>query len=268
MIISKEKYWKEVRKEEFKDNLFRIYLDETRLQSNQGNDIMISERLADEIVREWSVDGKIDSIKNSFFTKFCFSATDCTEEERAAVLDRLVEYGNCDPICYIASEPAKLNLKQEKLYNQMKQMALAVMNDKMTTTATTMTQLMRLQQITCGHFKADDGSVQEIKNNRIDELMDVLNEIHGKVVIWAHWRNDIATIVKHVKKTFGDKSYVTYYGDTSTDDRQKAIKQIQDPESEVRFIIGTPQTGGYGITLTEADTMVYYSNGYDLEKRT
>ena len=60
----------------------------------------------------------------------------------------------------------------------------------------------------------------------------------------------------------------TYYGDTSTDDRQKAIKQIQDPESEVRFIIGTPQTGGYGITLTEADTMVYYSNGYDLEKRT
>ena len=119
MIISKEKYWKEVRKEEFKDNLFRIYLDETRLQSDQGNDIMISERLADEIVREWSVDGKIDSIKNSFFTKFCFSATDCTEEERAAVLDRLVEYGNCDPICYIASEPAKLNLKQEKLYNPL-----------------------------------------------------------------------------------------------------------------------------------------------------
>ena len=36
----------------------------------------------------------------------------------------------------------------------------------------------------------------------------------------------------------------------------------------MRFIIGTPQTGGYGITLTEANTMIYYSNGYDLEKRT
>ena len=35
----------------------------------------------------------------------------------------------------------------------------------------------------------------------------------------------------------------------------------------MRFIVGTPQTGGYGITLTEASTMIYYSNGYDLEKR-
>ena len=86
MILSKEKYWKHVRKEEFKNNIFRIYLDETCLQSDQGNDIKISERLADEIVREWSVDGKIDSIKNSFFTKFCFSAADFTEKERVLSL--------------------------------------------------------------------------------------------------------------------------------------------------------------------------------------
>jgi SNF2 family DNA or RNA helicase len=161
----------------------------------------------------------------------------------------------------------QLSEEQQKLYSQMKQMALAVMNDKMTTTATAMTQLMRLQQITCGHFKADDGTVQQIKNNRIIELMDVLDEIHGKVVIWAHWKNDIQTIVEHVKKQYGDNSIVTYYGDTSVDDRQKAIKLIQDPDSPVRFIVGTPATGGYGITLTEASTMVYYSNGYDLEKR-
>ncbi len=36
---------------------------------------------------------------------------------------------------------------------------------------------------------------------------------------------------------------------------------------KVRFFIGTPQTGGYGITLTQANTVIYYSNGYDLEKR-
>ena len=119
MIISKEKYWKEIRKELFKGNLFRIYLDETRLQSDRGNDIKISERLADEIVREWSAGGKITAIKNSFFTKFCFSATDTTEKEREVILNRLVEYGNCDPICYIASEPKKLHLKQENLYSPL-----------------------------------------------------------------------------------------------------------------------------------------------------
>ena len=73
---------------------------------------------------------------------------------------------------------------------------------------------------------------------------------------------------KTYQKRIWDNSYVTYFGETSTDDRQNAIKQIQDPKSPVRFIIGTPQTGGYGITLTGASTMVYYSNGYDLEKRT
>ena len=35
----------------------------------------------------------------------------------------------------------------------------------------------------------------------------------------------------------------------------------------LKFLIGTPQTGGYGITLTQANTVIYYSNGYDLEKR-
>ena len=161
----------------------------------------------------------------------------------------------------------QLTDEQQKLYSQMKKNALAIMNSKLSTTATAMTQLMRLQQITCGHFKSDDGAIQEIKNNRITELMDTLDEIQGKVVIWAHWRNDIATIVKHVKEEYGDNSIVTYYGDTSVEDRHKAIKLIQDPESSVRFIVGTPQTGGYGITLTEASTMIYYSNGYDLEKR-
>jgi len=160
----------------------------------------------------------------------------------------------------------QLTAEQNKVYQQMKQMALAEMNGKMITTATALTQLMRLHQITCGHFKADDDSIQEIKNNRITELMDVLEEVEGKAVIWAHYRHDIATIVREIEKKY-PMSVVTYYGDTSTENRQKAIKKIQDPESKVRFLVGTPQTGGYGITLTGASTMIYYSNGYDLEKR-
>ena len=119
MIIGRERYWKNVRKEKQNNNLFLIYLDEVCLKSDQGNDIKVSERLANEIVREWSANGKIDAIKNSFFTKFCFSATDIKKKEREAIFGRLVEYGNCDPICYIASEPTKLHLKQENLYSPL-----------------------------------------------------------------------------------------------------------------------------------------------------
>ena len=160
-----------------------------------------------------------------------------------------------------------LTEEQKKLYKQMKQEAIAFLNGKMVTSATVITQLMRLHQITCGHFTANDGTVQDIKSNRIGQLMDVLEEMEGKAVIWAHYRYDIKKIVEAISKKYGENSVVTYYGDTSTDDRQKAIKKIQDPKSPVRFIVGTPQTGGYGITLTGASTMIYYSNGYDLEKR-
>jgi len=161
----------------------------------------------------------------------------------------------------------ELTDEQKKLYQTMKEKALAVLNGKLQTSATVITQLMRLHQITCGHFKADDGTVQELKSKRLDELMDVLEEVEGKAIIWAHYRHDIQTIVNKIKKKYGDDSVVTYFGDTSTEDRQKNIELIQDKESKTRFLVGTPQTGGYGITLTAASTMIYYSNGYDLEKR-
>ena len=160
----------------------------------------------------------------------------------------------------------QLSDEQKRTYKQMKTLALAELNGKITTTVNVITQLMRLQQITCGHFTADDGSVQLLKNNRVDELMDVLEEVEGKAVIWAHFRQDIRTIVASIEKKYPG-SVVTYYGDTTTDERQNAIKLIQDKDSKVRFLVGTPQTGGYGITLTGASTMIYYSNGYDLEKR-
>jgi SNF2 family DNA or RNA helicase len=161
----------------------------------------------------------------------------------------------------------KLTPAQEKVYKQMKHLALAEMEGKQMTTATVLTQLMRLHQITCGHFRADDGTIKDIKNNRITELLDTLDEIHGKVVIWAHYQYDVETIVKHLKKEYGDNCLVTYYGKTPMKERQSNIKKFQDLESPVRFFVGTTQTGGYGITLTAASTMIYYSNGYDLEKR-
>ena len=161
----------------------------------------------------------------------------------------------------------ELTDEQNKVYKQMKQEAIAFLNGKMVTSATVITQLMRLHQITCGHFKSNDGTVQDLKNNRISELIDIIQEVEGKAVIWAHYRHDIEKIVESISKKYGENTVVTYFGDTTTDDRQKAIKKIQDPNSPVRFIVGTPQTGGYGITLTGASTMIYYSNGYDLEKR-
>ena len=160
----------------------------------------------------------------------------------------------------------KLSPDQFKVYEQMKKEALATLNGKKVTTVNALTQLMRLHQITCGHFTSDDGMTQPIKNNRIDELMDVLEETEGKAIIWAHYQYDITNIIKEVTKVHGPGSIVDYYGLTPQAERDINRKKFQE-DDKCRFLVGTPQTGGYGITLTAANTVVYYSNGYDLEKR-
>jgi SNF2 family DNA or RNA helicase len=160
----------------------------------------------------------------------------------------------------------ELSGEQKKVYKEMKEKALANLHGKQITTMTALTQLMRLQQITCGHFVADDGTTQQIKSNRLNELMDILDEIEGKAIIWAHWQADIKSIIKEIKKVHGPGSVVDYYGLTPQDQRDKNRNAFQN-DSKVRYLVGTPQTGGYGITLTAANSVIYYSNGYDLEKR-
>ena len=160
----------------------------------------------------------------------------------------------------------ELSKEQHKVYEEMKEKALATLRGKQITTQTALTQLMRLQQITCGHFKADDGTTQEIKSNRLSELMDILDEVEGKAIIWAHWQADVKNIIKEIKRVHGPWAVVDYYGLTPQDQRDKNRNAFQN-DSKVRYLVGTPQTGGYGITLHAASTVIYYSNGYDLEKR-
>ncbi len=159
-----------------------------------------------------------------------------------------------------------LTPEQKKLYQQMRKEDLATLNGKTVTTTTALTQLMRLHQITCGHFSADDGTIQEVKNNRLSELLDVLEEVDGKAIIWAHYQHDVKNIFKIIEEKFGPGSVVHYYGKTLPEERDYAIKNFKT-NKKVRFFVGTPHTGGFGITLVQANTVIYYSNGHDLEKR-
>ena len=159
-----------------------------------------------------------------------------------------------------------LTPEQRKLYDQMKKQALAILEGKVSSTKNSLTQLMRLQQITCGHFTDDTGKTQPIVNNRISELMNVLEDVEGKAIIWAHYQYDMKHIMQEIEKVYGPGSMVDYYGLTPKEVRQDHITKFQN-DPKCRFFIGTPSTGGYGITLTAANTVIYYSNGYDLEKR-
>ena len=134
----------------------------------------------------------------------------------------------------------QLSPDQLKVYDQMRKTALATLNGKMTTTATALTQIMRLQQITCGHFKADDGTMQDIPNNRIKELVDILYEIEGKVVIWAHWQRDVNLIIKEIVKEFGEGCCVDYYGLTLKKKDKKILENFKKMK-KLDFLLEHPK---------------------------
>ena len=162
----------------------------------------------------------------------------------------------------------ELSKEQKEIYAQLKETALAFTEDgKVMSTVNVMTQLMRLHQVTCGTFKADDGTVKHLPNNRIQALMDCLEETDGKVIIWATYREDIKKIVESLKKAYGEASTVEYHGGVDATLRQSNIAQFQEKNGPTRYFVGNAQTGGYGITLTAANTVIYFSNSYDLEKR-
>ena len=161
----------------------------------------------------------------------------------------------------------ELTDEQKKIYAQMKRMAIAELDGKVMSTMNVMTQLMRLHQVTCGHFKADDETITELKSNRINSLLELLDETEGKVIIWANYRADIKNIVTALKKAYGEASTVEYHGGVDSTLRQEHIALFQQKNGPTRYFVGNAQTGGYGITLTAASTVVYYSNSYDLEKR-
>ena len=171
--------------------------------------------------------------------------------------------------------PAKIYMKrtieltpeQQKHYSSMKSLALTALKGKTVSAAHVLPQLIKLHQISCGFVKLDDGTIEDIKNKRLDELMDLLEEVEGKVIIWANYIHDIEKIVKTIIKEYGEESVVDFYGAIASEQRQKNVNEFQDPRSKVRFFVGNPQTAGYGLTLTAANTVIYYSNGYDLEKR-
>ena len=162
----------------------------------------------------------------------------------------------------------ELTKEQSDAYTQMKHLALARLdNGDLSTTQNVLTQIMRLQQICLGHLTDDEGEVHELKSKRLAELLEICDEIQGKAIIWATWTMDIRSIAEALRDRFSVQAVATLHGETPDSERQQIVETFQDRQSELRFLVGHPKTGGYGLTLTAANTVIYYSNSYDLELR-
>jgi len=162
--------------------------------------------------------------------------------------------------------------EQARTYGFMKKLAVAkILGDTGDITTVTaknvLTQILRLQQICSGSVKNDDGETVDVPTNKMDELLAVIDEVDGKVIIWSIFVNDILKITEMLNEAFGAGSAEAFHGDTPAEKRQDIVDRFQQPDSKLRFFVGNPRVGGYGLTLTEAKTMIFYNNLYDLEVR-
>jgi len=158
--------------------------------------------------------------------------------------------------------------EQFKMYEDVRRHAMVLLDDgELVTAPAVITQMLRLQQIMSGHLKTDDGEMLYFPSKRMDALTEIMDEHDGKAIIWSRFRYDIQQITQMLNDKFGEGSAAAYFGDTTDDDRNDIVKNFQNPNHPLRFFVGNPATAGYGLTLTEANLVVYYANDFNLETR-
>ncbi len=161
-----------------------------------------------------------------------------------------------------------LTKEQKMMYERIQREALMLFDDgEMVTAPAVITQLLRLQQVLSGHIKTDEGKIVTFPTKRMDALEEIMEEHDGKAIIWSRFRYDIQAIVLTLQKKYGKHSAAGYFGDTGDEERNDIVRNFQDPNHPLKYFIGNPATAGYGLTLTEADLVVYYANDFNLETR-
>lgn len=159
--------------------------------------------------------------------------------------------------------------KEKNLYERIKKDSYAELDGGGHITATTvLTRLLRLQQLAGGFLVQDDAQKpQLVSRAKLDALADIIDDyVIGsgkKLVIFARFIAEVKAIMELADKVLPKElKQVAIYGDIKKEDRGDIVKQFQEDPKTVLFI-GQIDTAGTGITLTAADTCVYYSKNFN-----
>lgn len=163
----------------------------------------------------------------------------------------------------------QFNQKEKNLYERIKKDSYAELDGGGHITATTvLTRLLRLQQLAGGFLVQDDAQKpQLVSRAKLDALADIIEDyVIGsgkKLVIFARFIAEVKAIMELANKVLPKElKQVAIYGDIKKEDRGDIVKQFQEDPKTVLFI-GQIDTAGTGITLTAADTCVYYSKNFN-----
>ncbi len=207
----------------------------------------VSGRIVQAPVAFQNLDHLLDQVKNFSFR---VRKEDCLDLPPKIYHTRLIE----------------MTPEQTKIYNELKNYARTILKDEEASYQNKLTEIIKLHQVANGFVVTNDGSTVSIPNRKMDELHEVINETDDKIIIWSNYVYTIKYITKELEKKYGSKSVVNFYGDVTVKDRHDRVDAFQN-NKDVRFFVANPATGGIGLTLTAANTVVYFSNNFNLEER-
>jgi SNF2 family DNA or RNA helicase len=160
----------------------------------------------------------------------------------------------------------ELTDEQRRMYDEMRRTATAELDGQHVVARAVVTKMLRQQQILCGHATDESGRVLRVKSNRIEQLLEVLDEHEGKAIVWSTWRPEIEDIVAAIQREYDSREIVAqFHGGNASTRGDEERRFLSDPAC--RFMVSSQATGGFGNTWIVADLVVYSSNNHDLELR-
>lgn len=214
-----------------------------------------------------------DKVMNKI-TQFKWAPKPDSRDKVFDVLQPAIRFAKKDcldlpPVVKMTREVA-LTPQQFKYYEKIKNEMLVVAAGETISAVNKAAVVNKLLQISCGAVYSEDGAVVEFDATpRMNLLLEILEETERKVIIFAMYRSSIDCIAEFLNKNHCPAEVI--HGDVPAAKRADIINRFQNDKSAAtgsRVLVMQPQATAHGITLTAADTVVFFGPLMSVEQYT
>ena len=160
------------------------------------------------------------------------------------------------PLTFVERD-APLTPQQTGFYKLLKKEMMIEAAGEEISAVNAATQINKLLQISCGSIYTDTGEVVDFDvSNRLNVVQEIVDECSNKVLIFVPFTHSIMLLEKHLTKNGVTCEIIN--GSVSVNKRSDVVKQFQE-QPDPKVLIIQPQAASHGLTLTAADTIIWYA---------
>lgn len=179
-----------------------------------------------------------------------------------------------------------MGAEQARIYRQLVKEQFTQTQDGVLILGTVLERMQRLHQVAGGHIAVmkPEEEIERLISSGIrnpdrfitkpiadagagvDEVLKIAAEREGPMLVWCAYKLEIARVVQALRAQYGESEVVELHGDIDEEQRHHNVRELFQ-KGKARFLVGNAQTGGVGLTMSAARTIVYYSSTFALLDR-